>query len=477
MMKICVVDDEREVRVSIIQKLTALFPHDQVFDTEFGYEALQRIELIQPDLVFLDIRMPELDGLQILQHLHEKYPSIYVVIISGYDDFEYARKALTLGATDFLLKPADRGELMDIVLKIREKLKQTFMKELGQLLNITPIPNISLEQIHPFNVSLWFDEREWKRIEFGDRASVMERCEAAPQDILLTVTVDAETEGIVVRADSEQPETGFREKHDFLNVLKSQLRKKRESRFFQTADPDARGNRLQRKERVKQAARIRQQIIHYARTGDIGELEKSLDAWFECLAKLNYDDLRKEVAQLMAVLDEGLGKNEIILVDEDTLYYWHDWIGHHQTWNDLKRRIRHMVINGVKALKNLEQTGRETLDTSSWFKQALHLIENSADMNLSLEAVSEAVNVHPVTLSRMFKQQMGVTFVRYLTRKRMQHASHLLLHTNKKVNEIAEEVGYADYAYFRSLFKKEFGYSPSDFRKKNGILNVPDEGE
>jgi two-component system response regulator YesN len=476
-MKICVVDDEREVRVSIIQKLTALFPHEQVFDAGFGYEALQRIEFIQPDLVFLDIRMPELDGLQILQHLHEKYPSIYVVIISGYDDFEYARKALILGAADYLLKPADRGELMEIVLKIQEKLKRAFMKELAHLLGITPVPNISPEQIHPVNVSLWFDEREWKRVEFGGRGSLMERYGDAPQDIMLTITVDAETEGIAVRASSEHPETGFREKQAFPHVLKSQLRKIRERRFFQTADANPRAHRLHRKEWGKQAVKLRQQIIHCARTGEIGELETSLDAWFECLEKLNYDDLRREVAQLMAVLDEGLGKHQIIMVDEETLYYWHDWIGHHQTWNDLKRRLRHMVLNGVKALKKLERSERETSDASGWFKQALQLIENSTDMNLSLEAVSEAVNVHPVTLSRMFKQQMGVTFVRYLTRKRMQHASHLLLHTRKKVNEIAEEVGYADYAYFRSLFKKEFGYSPSDFRKNNGILNVPDEGE
>ncbi|MGO4348556.1 response regulator [Paenibacillus sp. MCAF9] len=475
-MKICVVDDESEVRVSIIQKLTALFPHDKVFNTEFGYEALKRIELIQPDLVFLDIRMPELDGLQILQRLREKYPAISVVIISGYDDFEYARRSLTLGATGFLLKPADRGELSDIVLKVKGKMEQAFMKELSQLLSVSPIPHVSLEQVQPFNVSLWFDEREWKHIELGDRSVLLDHYNS-PQDILLTVTLDSDLVGIVVRVDWEQTKSGFRERKLFLPVLHSQIRNMKELRFFQTNDSPLSGIRANQKEWAKQAAKHSQQIVHQALTGEISELEVALDAWFECLTNVTYDNLQKECAHLMAVLDEGLGRNDVILVDEDTLYYWREWVGRYHTWNDLKDRVRHMLLNGVKALKNLERQGRDIPQASDWFKQALQIIESSSVMNINLEVVSEAVNVHPVTLSRMFKQQMGITFVRFLTRRKMQQASALLLNTSKKVNEISEDIGYADYAYFRSLFKKEFGYSPSEFRKKNGILTIPDESE
>ncbi|WP_336773040.1 response regulator transcription factor [Paenibacillus sp. MMO-58] len=475
-MKICVVDDESEVRVSIIQKLTALFPHEQVFNAEFGYEALKRIELIQPDLVFLDIRMPEFDGLNILQRIHEKYPAIHVVIISGYDDFEYARRALTLGATGFLLKPADRGELSDIVLKVKGMLVQTFIKELDQLMRVTPIPHVSIEQVQPFNVSLWFDEREWKQIELGNRAALLDQYNTS-HDILLTLTLDSDLEAIVLRAPLEESASGFRERKAFLPALQSQMRMKRELRFFQMNDAPPSGKRAGQKEWANQAAKHRQIIIQHARTGEISELEMGLNAWFECLTNVTYDELRKECAYLMAVLDEGLGRNNVIMVDEETLYYWHEWIGRHHTWEVLKDRIRHMVINGVRALKKLDQQDREIPQAVNWFKQALQVIENSNEKNLSLEVVSEAVNVHPVTLSRMFKQQMGITFVRYLTRRRMKHASALLLNTRKKVNEISEDIGYADYAYFRSLFKKEFGYSPSEFRKNNGILTEPDEGE
>lgn len=62
-MKICVVDDEQEVRMSILQKLNALFPDDEIFDAEFGHQALERMDMVRPDLAFLDIRMPEIGGL------------------------------------------------------------------------------------------------------------------------------------------------------------------------------------------------------------------------------------------------------------------------------------------------------------------------------------------------------------------------------------------------------------------------------
>lgn len=96
---------------------------------------------------------------------------------------------------------------------------------------------------------------------------------------------------------------------------------------------------------------------------------------------------------------------------------------------------------------------------------------------MSLESIADVVGVHPVTLSRIFKQQTGMNFVRYLVRSRLQHAQSLLLKTDKKINEISEEVGYVDYRYFRTLFKKEFGCTPSEYRRRNGIGAAGDEAD
>ncbi|WP_424765613.1 response regulator transcription factor [Paenibacillus sp. sgz302251] len=478
-MKICVVDDESEVRTSIIQKVTALFPHEQVFNAEFGHKALEQISLVLPELVFLDIRMPELSGLEILEILKEKHPAMHVVIISGYDDFEYARKALQHGAADYLLKPADRGQLKEIVEKVRTSLEKRMKNELEQLIIKMPFPYFSTQQMELYNVSLWFDERELKSILIGDRAVLLAPYRDTLEQVMLSFIHESGAEGIVVKATPEQAQSTFREKVGFLPLLAAEFLKRSSKQFFQHADAERRKNRIDRKEWTKQTHGYRQQIIHQARTGDNLELERTLDAWLNMLSHMSYEELKKEASYLMALLDEGLVKNDVIMLDEETLYYWNDWVSKYKTWDELRTRLRKMILGGVMALKETQLQTRDPLEPNmnNWFKQALQLIEASYDINLSLDSVSEAVNVHSVTLSRTFKQQMGVNFVRYMTSKRMKMAKSLLLNTNKKVNEIAEETGYADHAYFRSLFKKEFGYSPSELRKQNGIATATEDAE
>jgi YesN/AraC family two-component response regulator len=136
----------------------------------------------------------------------------------------------------------------------------------------------------------------------------------------------------------------------------------------------------------------------------------------------------------------------------------------------MRDKIRKFVLEGVSALKQLESQSN-----LNWFEQALHMVDTSHGSNLSLEYVAEVVGVHPVTLSRVFKQQTGINFVRYIVQCRLREAQVLLLKTDKKINEISEEVGYADYRYFRTLFKKEFGLTPSEYRRSNGIATSTDE--
>jgi len=468
-MKICVADDELEVRLSIIQKLTALFPEEQIFDVGFGRRAVEQISLVQPDLVFLDIRMPELDGIEILRVLREGNSQIYVVIISGYDDFEYARKALQHGAMDYLLKPADRAQLQDIVRKVQADLAAAFLKELEALAAAHPGARAVLKEVTPGNASLWFDERIWKRIIMGGPSAACDP-EAASNDVLCTFTTDAGAEGRVVQTELDNGQGCFQDRNLFLGVLLDEHYKVRQHEFFRLSGFRAVTSRPEQKEAARQAARMRQEMLSRARAGDFAELEHDLEAWFRYLELAGYGELQKECGYLMALLDEGLSKQEIIYLEEDTLYYWAEWVAKYRAWDELKEKITRIVLGGVRALKSLEQQqGQQITGSQPWIRQALQLMKESSDPNLSLESVAEAVNVHPVTLSRIFKQQTGINFVRYLTQKRLELARQLLLQTNRKIIDIAEEVGYMDYPYFRNKFKKEFGLSPSEFRKSHGL--------
>lgn len=132
--RIILVDDEEEVRQSIIKKINweeAGF--SVVGDAENGEEALEKVEVLEPDVILTDIRMPYMDGLTLAERVRQKYPSIKIVIFSGYDDFEYAKRAIKLNVTEYILKPVNMEELTAILKRIQSNLDE----EIEQKRNVT----------------------------------------------------------------------------------------------------------------------------------------------------------------------------------------------------------------------------------------------------------------------------------------------------------------------------------------------------
>lgn len=121
--RILLVDDEEEVRKSMIKKIDWKNAGFEVAgDAENGEEAMEIIEASEPDVVLTDIRMPYMDGLSLAERIRQHYPSTKVVIFSGYDDFEYAQKAIKLNVTEYILKPVNVEELTSILKRIKTSL-------------------------------------------------------------------------------------------------------------------------------------------------------------------------------------------------------------------------------------------------------------------------------------------------------------------------------------------------------------------
>ena len=121
--RIILVDDEEEVRQSIIRKIDWTGAGFCVVgDAENGEEALEKVEALEPDLILTDIRMPFMDGLSLAERVRQKYPSVKIVIFSGYDDFEYAKQAIKLNVTEYILKPVNVEELTAILKRIKSNL-------------------------------------------------------------------------------------------------------------------------------------------------------------------------------------------------------------------------------------------------------------------------------------------------------------------------------------------------------------------
>ncbi|KKO53885.1 response regulator [Paenibacillus sp. DMB20] len=136
MLKLILVDDEEDVREGLIRQIDWEGNGFLVTDrAENGREAMEMIEKSRPDVVVTDIHMPFMDGLQLAEWVRETYPLTKIIILTGYDEFEYARRAIRLQIDEYVLKPFSAGELVDILRKVKEQIElETVEKENIQLL-------------------------------------------------------------------------------------------------------------------------------------------------------------------------------------------------------------------------------------------------------------------------------------------------------------------------------------------------------
>ena len=125
--KVMVVDDEDEIRLGIIKKINwEALGFKVVGDGENGKDALEKAEKLQPDIVLTDIKMPFMDGLELVEKLGKVMPSTRVVIFSGADDFEYAHKAIKLNVVEYILKPINSSELTEVLKRLKDKLDKDY---------------------------------------------------------------------------------------------------------------------------------------------------------------------------------------------------------------------------------------------------------------------------------------------------------------------------------------------------------------
>ena len=130
MLNILVVDDEKYIRKGIsatIKEAGAQF--DICGEAGNGQEALSLIEKHMPDVVITDIKMPKMDGIELVGRINTDYPKIRKIILSGFDEFEYVRKSMINGAVDYLLKPVDEEQVKNILLAIEEDIKAEKKKD------------------------------------------------------------------------------------------------------------------------------------------------------------------------------------------------------------------------------------------------------------------------------------------------------------------------------------------------------------
>ncbi|KQX62657.1 response regulator transcription factor [Paenibacillus sp. Root444D2] len=515
MYKVLVVDDEPRVR----RGLTSLIPKLDsdwivIGEAKNGYDALEAVKKEMPDLVITDIRMPHMNGLDLLSHLKE-YP-VHVVILSGYGYFEYAQTAVKYGAFDYLLKPLKPEDIESVLRRVKQdrqlfpavsqtsssrpnysKLWKDWLlglqeeKEPPKLLSpLFPI-DISTFRIMVIEVDLideLINEDQW-----GDRQLVL----FAVRNIVQDVT------GMRANSDSH-----------FLFVSGAQL-------FFLTInEDDTRQLAKTSIEEVRRWLKISISIGISDATDSYLELPGILqharvalqNKWlYGCGTISDYDDLKMEdiievgypnglEMELIKAIRGGQSDQFSLVLTE-----FIETVKQRNVSFRLFRRFCLQLVSSVIRLtyeqkmydlvienlarpidlfdKNftleeyvefMEKLIESCILSMEWNKtqkqnrtieKALSFLQSNYSQDISLEDAARHVQMNPSYFSTYFKLETGSSFVESLTGLRMEKAKTLMMDSGLRLYEIAQMVGYQEVKYFSRLFKKKMGVTPVEYRQ------------
>ncbi len=413
MTKVFLADDEIVIREGIRNS----FPWQEtdyqlVGEAPDGEIALSMIRDTKPDILITDIRMPFMDGLELCRIVRRQMPWIGVIILSGYDEFEYARQGIQLGVKEYLLKPITANELRQVLDRVSAQLKAE-MEDRGRGSYRAGGDGASLFVKEKLLAALYSED-----VAATDAANVVSQLRG--MGVVLTagryVVVDAAFEPAAPGLDA------LRELADSSGGIAYVTGSRTGGRVLILGDND--GDAEERAYAFADSA-----VTEMERCGcknirvSIGETVPAPD---QILASM------KSAAHIRHALGGAVREKPLIV--------------------------------GVRDFGDAGEGGNAHAVAA---RAKLYMLEHFADSNLMLGDVAGAVGMSESRFSTVFAQESGKTFTEYLTTLRLSRARELLAGTDKRSAQIALEVGYNDAHYFSYLFKKNLGLTPGEYRAQN----------
>ena len=526
LLKVMVVDDEELSRRFIVSCLNwEAFGLEISSEAASGLEALTLLEEQTPDIIFTDIKMPYMDGLELSRLITEKYPHIKIVILTAFKDFDYAQQSIQIGVSHFLLKPINHAELQSTILKLKEQiaeekkkwfeldhlkkilkdnysfLRERFLFELledkipssasaGQLSYYFPegVPSYIqvtlLEAASPRFLETSEEERllqDMKNLEFikkymegtkdvelfADNNHHLVLLNYSPN--LQVVTLCEQLKRSIYQTSGNEILFGIGNRYDSFYQAETSWQEALESLKYSRYMPD-------------QPIVVYQNDIHVQNSGWTSPPAELEDIKFYIKAGLP-DSVQKLLPSLYLTQDGNLLSLEHARILSMTLLSSAVNVA-----NDIGIPLNDLFSDPGSSFMQilLKPSSRDLCNETGAFltrlttqiaecrtnksKSALwdilqYIQANLTDASLSLGSVAETFHMNDSYLSRTFTKELGFSFSKYLNRLRMERAITLLSTTDLKAYQIAEAVGIPDAYYFSNCFKKYTGKSVRDYRK------------
>ena len=543
MLKIFLAEDEVVVRETIKRMIPwEELGFELVGEAADGEMALPLLIRQQPDLLITDIKMPFMDGLTLARLAKKEIPGLKVVILSGYDDFNYAKQAIGIGVEDYLLKPITKNALIERLSEIRSRYEhektqkeyyEKFQREMqayeknssrdffealvGGSMDMMEVykraEKLGLDIVaEAYNVLIFTmncdEDFSGQRDEYSSwEAESLELLENffAGHSSAMLFRSNIFSYGVLLKGQRETIEENTRACVDEIRKILSRQDGRREW-FLAVGQSVERLSQIQKSYHTASRAFSQrylydENILYYDEMETMehpgGQAETEDNAY---LQKVDVNALNPAILQKF--LSNGL-QEEIENFVKDYFYA----IGQEPMESLVFRNyvilnVRFSVISFIKGLgcdtnemesadteEVLAESGKNMESAIAYAKkmisQAIEIRDQNSgnknrsilktvvdfidshymDEEISLNTVANVANVSSNHFSALFSQNMGQTFIEYLTTLRMNKAKELLRCTGMRSSEIAGEIGYKDAHYFSYLFKKTQGMTPSDYRK------------
>ncbi len=529
MYRFLMVDDEEIVRRGFTDKIDwKSLGFEFLEPCRDGREAIEAIDSLHPDVVMTDIYMPHVDGLAVAAYAAENCPDTLVVILSGYDEFEYAQKAIRTKVFDYVLKPVTSRELGNLVVKLKAKLDadrrsredETMLKEradrgesllkVRSLLDIVSgTPGISEEK---FRDLFGFSPKGLACVavvaerppsipegQAGEGAGAADGLLPQPlaqaagsarralvfrpredREAVLVFEADAQScdrqaEIVGVKAVAASgPETTVgigRAYESWVDASRTydEATAALACRLVTEAGKAFRYTQA-REDDPACIAELRSRSEKLCRSllsGDAAETGAQADAFFRAMrgAGLSPQRIRHEIDDLFAtILDDFGGLGVSSATVAREL-----GIDYYRTVERLRTAEEVQAVLSRLSVFAATALASRNLPLPQWkvldFKE--YLARHYAEEDLHIQKVADSLSISASYLSKLVKRHLNKSFVDYLTEFRLARARELLATTDLMTYEIAEACGYPDARYFSSLFKKHAGITPSEFRNQN----------
>ncbi|WP_129723573.1 response regulator transcription factor [Xylanivirga thermophila] len=505
-MKILIVDDELLVRVGLKSSIDwQQYGMEIVGEAENGVQALEQIRYLEPDIIFLDIKMPGMSGIDVMKRMKDENLKGKVIILSSFDDFELVKEAMKLGALEYIHKPRMRSEdIIEILKEIRDDAQLSYFLTDKTLMEDSIRRLIDGEAYNKQNIGikgpcfscLVFSVSNYHRIKQRYKDSDTKILESSIINILGEVLsnyediqilhYDRNLYVILIGFNNIVSQQKMLSRLDEISRLVKDALKKFLDIELYIGISDIVNNYENIHMAFMQAYKAHNlnfyaqgsSVVRYGeiKNRDDGKIKKIDGAVEELKAYIVRNDMDSFKSHLMALTDllqdtKALSEEKVkrifngfifLIKDSSSSLQEMDRINQCETLKDLNDTFDSIIGNYICNRDNLNKN-----QTSNYLiKKAIRYISDNYNKDISLNALSDNLNISPSYISRLFKEEMNQGLFDYINEFRIEKAKQLLKDPELKVYEVSTMVGFKSAVHFNIVFNKYIGMSPTQYRQQ-----------